>query len=311
MQRLTRDAADVYVFAPAKARIVVDPGERFVVETEDALDGRVAREDQLPVAAVLGEVLTLERFNPCTGPVFVRGAETGDVLAVTIHEIELADAGVACVFEGLGPLSDSAAYPGCRGPFTKVVSQGTDGLARYGDWSWRLAPHVGTIGVASVTPIAAGADTNYGQGAFGGNLDVRDVAPGNTVLLPVAVEGALLALGDVHGCMADGELFGTGVESRAAVTLSCEVRSGSLPFPRIETPTHIVQLNSARPIEYAIDEAFRWMLAWLVEDFDFSPRDAYVLLGIHPEVRINSYQLVRLGRLNATVGIAFPRALLG
>ncbi len=311
MRRLSRDAADVYAFATAEPRLVVDPGERFVVETEDALGGRIAREDQLPVADVLGDVLTLDRFNPCTGPVHVRGAASGDILAVTIHEIELAPTGVACVFEGVGPLADSAAYPDCRGPFTAVVEQGASGIARCGTRTWALAPHIGTIGVASAAPLAAGADTNYGQGPFGGNLDVRDVAPGNTVLLPVAVDGALLSLGDVHGSMADGELLGAGVESRASVTLSCELRAGSLPFPRIETPTQLIQLNSSRPVEHAIDEAFRWMLAWLVEEFSLSSREAYLLLGIAPEVRINVYQLVRLGRLNATVGVGFPLAMIG
>jgi acetamidase/formamidase len=310
VQRLSREAAAVYAFATTEPRLIVEPSERFVLETEDALGGRITREDQPPVAGVLGDVLTLDRFNPCTGPVHVRGAEPGDLLAVTIHDIELAPTGVTCVFEGLGPLADSAAYPDCRGPFTKLVAHGEDGTGRCESWTWRLAPHVGTIGVASAAPLAAGADTNYGQGPFGGNLDVRDIAPGSTVLLPVAVAGALLSLGDVHSSMGDGELFGAGVESRAAVTLSCELRQGSLPFPRIETPTHLIQLNSARPLEHAIDEAFRWMLAWLVEDFSVSARDAYVLLGIEPDVRINVYQLVRLGRLNATVGVAFPRAVL-
>lgn len=312
MQRLQRETGFEYDFSAREPRLVVAPGEQFVVETEDAMSGLIEREDQPPDAAALGEVLSLDRFNPCAGPIAVRGAAAGDVLAITIHEIVPAPSGVACVFEGLGPLADSAAHPDCRGPFTKVVTQDATGRGVYGDrLTFELAPHIGTIGLAVSDPVAAGADTNYGQGAFGGNIDCRDIAPGNTLLLPVAVEGGCLYLGDVHSAMADGELFGTGVETRADVTMSCEILSGpTIPAPRVQTPTHIVQLNSARPLEEAIDQAFRWMLEWLVTDYELSARDAYVLLGIHPEVRVCVYQVVRIGRLMATVGVAFPRSLL-
>lgn len=313
MQRLARGASCERDFAARPPRLVVDPGERFVVGTEDALDGRIAREDQPPTAEFLGDVLTEDLFNPCAGPIVVRGAAPGDVLAITVHAIAPAPSAVACVFEGLGPLADSARYPDCRGPFTKVVRQdAATGIGIYGDGlQFTLAPHIGTIAVAAASPVAAGADSNYGQGPFGGNIDCRDIAPGNTLLLPVATDGACLYLGDVHGAMADGELFGSGIETRAEVTLSCAVRRAvAIPFGRIETPTQIVQLNCGRPLEEAIDQAFRWMLEWLVADHGLSARDAYVLLGIHPDVRINVYQCVRLGRLNATVGVAFPRSLL-
>ena len=172
-------------------------------------------------------------------------------------------------------------------------------------------PHIGTLAVAPARGLSAGADSNYGQGPFGGNLDCREFAPGRTVLLPVAVEGACLYAGDVHSAMADGELLGCGVETRARVTLSCALRAGAQPpFARVETPSLLLQLACSRPVEQAIEQAFRWMLEWLVDEHGLAARDAYVLLGVHPEVRIQVFQVVRLGRLNATVGVSFPRALL-
>lgn len=310
MQRLERVGGLTYDLAAARPRLVVECGESFVVETEDALNGAL-RDGRPPTAEHLGDALASDRFNPCSGPIAVRGARAGDVLAVRVEAIELAPTGVAAVFEGLGPLHDSATYPSCRGPFTKVVGQAR-GVASYGALRWPLRPHIGTIAVAPARPLSAGADANYGQGRFGGNLDCREVAPGNTVLLPVLVDDALLFVGDVHASMADGELFGTGVETRADLTLRCELRRGGdeLPFARVETPTHVIQLCSDRPVEAAIEQAFRWALAWLVATFEVSARDAYVLLGIHPDVRIDVYQLVRLGRLGATVGVALPRSLL-
>lgn len=310
MQRLERAAGLTYDLAPAPSLLVVDPGETFVVQTEDALNGALL-DGRPPTAEHLGDALASDRFNPCSGPIAVRGARAGDVLAVEIVAIEPAPSGVAAVFAGLGPLHDSATYPDCRGPFTKVIAQ-AGGVASYGALRWSLRPHIGTIAVAPARPLSAGSDANYGQGSFGGNLDCREIAPGNTVLLPVLVDEALLFVGDVHGSMADGELFGTGVETRADLTLRCQLRAGepALPFARVETPTHVVQLCSDRPVEAAIEQAFRWALAWLVEAYDVSARDAYVLLGIHPDVRIDVYQLIRLGRLGATVGVALPRTLL-
>lgn len=311
MQQLHREAGLTYDLACASPRLTVDPGERFLVQTEDALNGALKGEEHPPDAEHLGEALAADRFNPCSGPIAVRGARPGHVLAIHVEAIDLAPTGVAAVFAGVGPLHDSATYPDCRGPFTKRIGQSPEGVASYGTLTWPLRPHIGTVAVAPARPLSAGADANYGQGAFGGNLDCREIAPGNTVLLPVLVDDAQLFVGDVHGSMADGELFGTGVESRAELTLRCELRQPrTLPFARVETPTHVIQLCSDRPVEAAIEQAFRWVLAWLTADYALSARDAYVLLGIHPDVRIDVYQLVRLGRLAATVGVAVPRTLL-
>jgi acetamidase/formamidase len=137
------------------------------------------------------------------------------------------------------------------------------------------------------------------------------VRPGNAIHLPVAVPGACLYVGDVHGSMGDGELYGVGNETRAELTLSCQLDQGrTIPFPRIETDDSIIQLNSSRPLDDAIADAFGWMLDWLVTEHGLQPRDAYVLLGVHPDVRVNVYQMIKLGRLNYTVGVAFPKAAL-
>jgi acetamidase/formamidase len=124
----------------------------------------------------------------------------------------------------------------------------------------------------------------------------------------VYVEGGLLYAGDVHASMGDGELTGMANECRADLTLSCSVLTGkSIPWARVETPDALVQLNCYRPLEQAVEQAFLWMIDWLTEDYGVSPSDAYLLLSVASGVRINIYQMTRMGRLNYTVGVGVPR----
>jgi acetamidase/formamidase len=319
MKRIGRPDAHAYEMVLGEPKLVVEPGERFVVETDDALNGVIRREDQLPVPDVLGARLERGEFNPLAGPIVVSGAKAGDTLVVNVEEIVVADQGVSCIFEGMGPLGDSATYPECRGPYTTVIrhlpgESGTtsDGKAVFeGRIEWPLVPHIGTIGTTPLRPIAAGADSVFGQGPHGGNMDVRDVRKGHRIMLPVFHDGAYLYVGDVHASEADSELYGEADESQAEVTLSCEIVPGkSIPWARIETPESLIQLHSFRPVEDALQQAFRWMLDWVVEDYGMRPIDAYRLMSIAPGVRIHVYQMVKLGRIAYTVGVEFPKAYL-
>lgn len=319
-KRLPRELGYEYDIVVKEPRLVVSLGELFEVETEDALNGMIRRSDQLPTLENLGPRHLRREGNPCAGPIYVEGAKAGDVLVVNIHDIVVDDQGVSCIFEGEGPLGDSFKYQECRGPHTTIIEHlpgpsGTtsDGKAVLdGRVLWDLNPHVGTIVTVPVRPIAAGSDSVTGQGPHGGNLDSRDICGGNKVMLPVAVDGACLYLGDVHACQADGEFYGSADESRATLTLSCEViPQKHIPWVRVETPDAIIQLNSSKPLEEAVKQAFLYMIDWLVEDYGFTQRDAYVQLELNPGVRINVYQMVTFKRLTYTVGVEFPKRSLG
>jgi amidase len=319
LQVLRRADATAYELIENPPRLRVEPGERFCVEVEDCFGGALSREDQLPVPTTFGERWDREEWNPCAGPIFIEGARPGDTLVVTIHDITVGPKGVTAIFPGVGPLADSATYADCRGPYTQILEHRpgpagstSDGVAaRGGRELWPLNPHIGTIGTAAALPMVAGANSNFGQGPFGGNIDCRHVAKGSKVLLPVSVQGACLYLGDVHASMADGELFGTADEAEADITVSCEIVPGRrTPWVRLETGDALIQLNSSRPLEDAIQRAFRWMLDWLVEDYGFEAREAYIHLGVNSGVEIRVYQMVELGRLNYTVGVVFPKSSL-
>lgn len=319
MQVLKRANAIEHEMVVKDPKLRVRQGEVFKVETEDSLLGAVRDEDTLPIEEVLGPAFARGEGNPCAGPVYVEGAVAGDILEVTIEDIVVDEQGVSCIFEGGGPLAGLSRYPDCQGPLTKVIRHepgpsGTtsDGRAIYDErLSFPLNPHVGTIGVAPLRPIAAGVDTCVGQSRAGGNFDSQHLRKGSKILLPVEVDGAYLYLGDVHASMADTEFTGAANETRAEVTLSCRVVGrGPIPWPRVIVPEGIIQLSCAKPLEAAVRRAMVWMIDWLVEDYGYSARDAYLNMSVNPGVKVHVYQMVEEGRLNFTVGVLFPRESL-
>jgi acetamidase/formamidase len=303
--------------APKEPKISVDPGEPFIVEIENSMSGRIKTDNDLPTPEVLGELHRLKQYNPCAGPIGINGAEPGDVIAVEIIDIVVGDRGYVLLEPGIGPLADSTKHPGARGPFTKFIlhkpgPSGTtsDGTGVFDEYTvWNLQPMIGTMGVVPDRP-SSGSDTVTMQCMYGGNLDTREFRKGHRVFFPVAHNHGLLYVGDVHATQAT-EFGGTGDESRAEVTLRCEVvKKKQIPFVRVETPNRIIQLNSYRPIDEGIKQANLWLLDWLVEEHGFTARDATLHLAVNPEIRANIYALSMWGRMNYTVGVSIPRKFL-
>ena len=134
-------------------------------------------------------------------------------------------------------------------------------------------------------------------------MDVRDICPGSRVLLPCYHKGALLYVGDVHACQGDTEFYGTAMEVRATVTLHCQVVKGrQMPSVRIETLTSLVSLACARPLEEAVLRASVQLMDWLRQEYGCSQREAYLLVGVNPDFRVNVYQMAPVGKLQYTAG---------
>ncbi len=128
-----------------------------------------------------------------------------------------------------GPLGESTRWPELAADYTTKIFRHTlgpsgttrDGTLHFSDKiSWPITPFVGTLGVAPDREVTTSLD---GQGEWGGNLDVRDVCPGNTIYLPIFHPGALFYLGDVHASQGDTEFTGTAAETQATVRLRLEV----------------------------------------------------------------------------------------
>ena len=319
MQRITREQARKYAFDWRDEPLLrVRPGEAFEVETYDARTGYFQTPDDKAIPARRpGFDRVPPLANPIGGPVYLEGIDKGDVLAVTIEAITVDDYSWTAVGPKRGPLGESNRWPELSGEYTTKIfrhTPGPSGTARDGTLhfsdrlSWPITPFVGTIGVAPEREVTTSLD---GQGPWGGNLDVRDVAPGNRVLLPVFHPGGLFYLGDVHASQGDTEFTGTAAETKATVRVRLDVvKQKRIPFMRIEKPGSVVSVFADRPLESAVEAATVNLMDWLITEHGYTPTDAYCLVTACPDFRINVYQMCKIGKLSFVAGAELPRRYL-
>ena len=203
MQRITREQARKYAFDWRDEPLLrVKPGETFEIETYDASTGYFKTPEDKAIPAQAARL----RPRPAAGqpdrrPGLVEGAERGDTLVVSIEDILVDDYSWIAVGPRRGPLGESTRWPELSGDYTTKIFRHTpgpsgttrDGTLHFSDRiTWPITPFIGTIGVAPDREVTTSLD---GQGEWGGNLDIRDVAPGNRIHLPVFHPGALLLPG--------------------------------------------------------------------------------------------------------------------
>lgn len=261
-------------------RAIIDPGTQLLVESADALSGQISRPgDQRDKS-------TVPWSNPVAGPVYVNGAQPGDALAVTIHDIRPRD-GQCATYTGHPRLL--AEWLGDDVPPGAHVCPIRDGLVHWNDdITIPLAPMLGCIGTAPDW----GVPTTVPAGPHGGNMDIIETAPGATVILPVFVEGGLLFLGDAHAAMGHGELSATGLEMAAETTITVELRRNQqLPGVRIETPDEIMTIASGAPMEHAVAEAYARLIQWMESDYGWDRWKAYDLLTHTGRLSVGYYGL--------------------
>src|SRR2546423_9097944 len=186
MQRIIREQARKYAFDWRDEPLLrVERGESFEIETWDASAGYFrSPEDKAIPALRPGFDRIPPLANPIGGPVWLEGAERGDTLVITIEDILVGDFSWIAIGPRRGPLGESTRWPELSADYTtKIFRHTPDGRLHFNDRiSWPITPFVGTIGVAPDREVCTSLD---GQGEWGGNLDIRDVAPGNRILLPV------------------------------------------------------------------------------------------------------------------------------
>jgi acetamidase/formamidase len=316
VQRITREQARKYAFDWEDAPLLrVRPGESFEVETYDASTGYFKSADD---KAIPGRRPGFDRSpplaNPIGGPVWLEGAERGDVLVVTVEDILVDDYSWIAIGPRRGPLGESSRWPELSADYTTKILRHTpgpsgtmrDGTIHFNDRiAWPVTPFIGTLGVAPEREVATSID---GQGEWGGNLDIRDVCPGNRILLPVFHPGARFYLGDVHASQGDTEFTGTAAETKATVRVSLHlIKAKRIPWMRIEKPQSIVSVYASRPLETAAETATFNLMDWLITDYRFSPTDAYCLVSTCPDFRINVYQMCKLGKLSYVAGAELPK----
>src|SRR5262245_28586195 len=319
MKRIARDQARKYAFDWRDEPLLrVQPGEPFEIETWDAATGyfKSAADKAIP-AKRPGFDRSPPMANPIGGPVFLEGAERGDVVVVEIASITVGEYSWIAVGPRRGPLGESTRWPELSGDYTTRVFRHTpgasgttrDGTLHFNDRiSWPITPFIGTLGVAPDREVTTSLD---GQGEWGGNLDIRDVTVGNRILLPIQHPGALFYLGDVHASQGDTEFTGTAAETKSTVRLRLElIRDKKIPWMRIEKPQSIVSVFASRPLEVAVETATINLIDWLVSDHGYSPTDAYCLVSTCPDFLTNVYQMCKLRHISYVAGAELPRKYL-
>ena len=319
MQKINRDQARKYAFDGRDEPLLhVQRGESFELETWDASTGYFKTPADL---AIPGRRAGFDRSppqaNPIAGPVWLEGAERGDTLVINVEDILVGDCSWVALGPRRGPLGESTRWPELSAAYTTKIFKHTpgpsgtlrDGTLHFNERiTWPLTPFIGTLGVAPDREVTTSID---GQGDWGGNLDIRDVAPGNRVFLPVYHAGALFYLGDVHASQGDTEFVGTAAETNATVRLRLELIKGKrIPWMRIEKPDSIVSIYAARPLESAVETATINLMDWLITEYGFTPTDAYCLVSTCPDFRINVYQMCKFAKLSYVAGAEIPRRYL-
>ena len=263
----------VYAMAPDNAPVAtVGSGETLVFETSDCFGGQIVCESDK-----MG-TLDWSRINPATGPVFVEGAETGDTLKVEILKIDLAAQAATIEAPGEGITGLKATEES-----TKILPI-VDNCAIFNN---KLSlPVNAMIGVIGTAPADESIET--GSPSFhGGNMDCKRIGEGATLYLPVNVPGALLAMGDLHAVMGDGEVCVCGAEIAGAVTVRVSVVKGQpLPLPFLVTREHAMAIYSAEGLDAAAEGTTLRMREFLIKCAGLAPHEAGMLLSLTGDLRI-------------------------
>ena len=293
--------------------LTVAPGETVEFEIRDASGGQIT--ERSGIEAVSGMDFGL--VNPVTGPVAIDGAAPGDALTVTLLSLTPSTTagagwGWTANIPGFGLLADQfpepalhlwkyrpdLAVPAVFGPGGKVP----------------LRPFTGTIGVAPAEP---GLHSIVPPRRVGGNMDIRDVAAGTVLHLPIEVAGALFSVGDTHAAQGDGEVCGTAIESPMTIALKFDlVKGANLAMPRFTTPAPVTRHLDGKGYEVTTGigpdlmtgarEAVSGMIELLSRRHGMAPVDAYMLCSVCADLRISSIVDVP----NWVVSLYFPRIVL-
>jgi acetamidase/formamidase len=299
-----------YYWADAAPVLSIDSGDIIDVDTlltntPSGLAKAGVPDDKIQASlkAIVSEV-TGDRKGPgghiLTGPVYVRGAEPGDVLEVKILSIDL-------------PLDYG--YNGCSGYLPENCQSGAPAKIMALDRKAMTAeflpgiviplkPFYGSIGVAPAPEM--GRVSSNPPGRHAGNLDNRELVAGSTLYIPVFAPGALFEIGDGHAAQGDGEVDQTAIETSLRGRLQLTVRKDmTLKWPRAETATDYISMATDPDLAVATKTAIQEMVDFLVSEKKLTRHQAYQLVSIAGNVAVT--QLV--DKPNLGVHVRLPKSV--
>jgi acetamidase/formamidase len=299
-----------YYWSEAPAVLHIDSGDIIDVDTlltntPAGLAKAGVPDDQIQssLKAIVSEV-TGDRRGPgghiLTGPVYIEGAEPGDVLEVKILSIDLAlDYGYnGC--SGYLPENCETGLPVKILPLNRraMTAEFLPGIVI------PLKPFYGSIGVAPAPEL--GRLSSNPPGRHAGNLDNRELIAGSTLYIPVFAQGALFEIGDGHAAQGDGEVDQTAIETSLRGRLQLSVRKDmKLKWPRAETATDFISMATDPDLTVATKAAIQEMVDFLVSEKGLSRHQAYQLVSIAGHVIVT--QLV--DKPNLGVHVTLPKSI--
>lgn len=216
-----------------------------------------------------------------TGPIYVEGADSGDVLEVRILDIKLK---IPYAYNGCSGFLRSNCEQGAG---TKIIplDQKTMTATFAPGIVIPLKPFFGSMGVAPA--MSVGRVSSNPPSMHGGNLDNKELVAGTTLYIPVFVKGALFEVGDGHVAQGDGEVDQTAIETSLRGRLQLTVRKDmKLTWPRAETPTHWITMGTDTSLTQATKVAVQEMVDFLASWRGLSKTEAYRLASVAADLRI-------------------------
>ncbi|MBZ5200042.1 acetamidase/formamidase family protein [Planomicrobium chinense] len=264
----------IYSFSSLNPPVMhAKPGETIVIETYDCFKNQIQSADQEVAAIDWNEI------NPATGPIFIEGADIGDLLKVTIDDLEIGNQGVMVTGPELGVMGHRM-----EAMESKIIPI-QDGKAIFSDnLHLPLNPMIGVIGVAPEgKPVSCGT-----PGPHGGNMDTKLITKGATLYFPVFAEGALFALGDFHAAMGDGEVSVSGIEVPGRATVTFDVIKGThSKFPILQNADGFAILVSAMTLDEAVKIAVEETIDFLLPHTDMTVSEMTMLMSAAGEAQIS------------------------
>ena len=289
MQTVTKDQLCTTFSADNPPVLRVQPGETFVMETND----RFATYDGPGSSSEAMEIL-----KTMAGPVYIEGAKPGDTLKIEVLDITLPlDYGWIGATPGRGPLGDR--IPEFRKAKVKITGQGVVFKDKI---TMPLRPMIGRIGLAPKDgPLASNV-----KGEFGGGMGNSQIAKGATVYLPVFHEGGLLTIGDCHAAMGDGEAGASAVECALDATFRITIEDDfKVTRPVVTTQSELMTTGEGATMEEASKGALNAMADLMVDKLGIDYTDAAMLIASAADVRTGL-----AGNPPYTMRVAIPRSML-
>lgn len=265
--------SSIYSFSKKnKPALNIKSGDEVIIETMDCFSNQInTKEDKL-------ETMDWNRVNPASGPIFIEGAEPGDILKVTIKAIQLKDKVVLSTGENLGVLG------GKLKGLTSSIKLIENNEVVF-DEKLRL-PLNKMIGVIGTAPLEGDINCST-PGSHGGNMDNTMITEGSILYLPVFTEGALFALGDLHAAMGDGEIGISGAEAAGQVHVKLEViKNLKLENPLLENGESISTIASAETLDAAVNMAVIDMADIIAERINLPYSEIAMLLSLVGQAQI-------------------------